>query len=205
MSRWERRLQYRTLLYRRAVNQRKVANDKVAERLKQVKEAQAAVDAEKAASSPVPSSLSPAGLKLIMFHEGLRQHAYKDAVGVWTIGYGHTSGVREGQVISLDQAVEFLKRDAKNAEGYVKYATQTAGIRLNQNQFDALTSFTFNLWSGPLSKGRSLGDALIARDHQAVADSLLLYDKGKNPRTGLLEVLPGLTRRRKEERALYLS
>ncbi len=205
MSLWTRRLALRTRLYQRAVNQRKVANDKVAERLEQVKEAQAAVDAERATSAAVPSSLSPAGLKLIMFHEGLRQHAYKDAVGVWTIGYGHTSGVREGQVISLDQAVEFLKRDAKNAEGYVKYAAQMAGIRLNQNQFDALTSFTFNLGSGPLSAGRSLGDALQKKDHQAVADSLLLYVKGRNPRTGQLELLPGLVTRRRAERSLFIS
>jgi len=52
-----------------------------------------------------------AGLQLIESFEGLRLISYRDSVGVWTIGYGHTQGVRQGQTISQQQAQAFLQQD----------------------------------------------------------------------------------------------
>ena len=81
------------------------------------------------------------GLKLIKQYEGLRLKAYKCPAGVWTIGYGHTKGVKEGDVITERDADRLLSEDLTPVEQYLN--ANMAG--LNQNQFDALASFCFNL------------------------------------------------------------
>lgn len=129
-----------------------------------------------------------AGLQLIESFEGLRLTAYQDSVGVWTIGYGHTKGVKKGQTITKQQAETFLQQDLGVAEAPVN----KLGLTLTGNQFAALVSFTFNLGAGNLTKLMSQGIA-------AVPDRILLFDHAGG------KVLPGLTRRRKAERALYLT
>jgi len=129
-----------------------------------------------------------AGLQLIESFEGLRLTAYQDSVGVWTIGYGHTKGVKKGQTITKQQAETFLQQDLGVAEAPVN----KLGLTLTGNQFAALVSFTFNLGAGNLKKLMSQGIA-------AVPDRILLFDHAGG------KVLPGLTRRRKAERALYLT
>ena len=64
-------------------------------------------------------SISNTGLELIKRFEGCRLKAYQDSVGVWTIGYGHTVGVLNGQVITQAQADIYLKTDCANTEQYV--------------------------------------------------------------------------------------
>ena len=87
------------------------------------------------------------GLELIKEFEGCRLTAYKCPANVWTIGYGHTKGVKQGQKITLSEAEELLKDDLKIYESYVnKYVK----VSLNQNQFDALVSFTYNCGPGSL-------------------------------------------------------
>ena len=130
---------------------------------------------------------SDRGIALIKSFEGCRLTAYLCPSGVWTIGYGHTSGVKKGQVITLAQAESFLKSDL---EKYEKYVIET-GLVLNQNQFDALVSFTYNCGNGNLKKlinGRTLPE---------IADAMLLYNKSNG------KVLAGLTRRRQAERELF--
>ena len=132
---------------------------------------------------------SDKGIALIKSFEGCVLTAYKCPSGVWTIGYGHTAGVKEGQTITLAQAEEFLKSDLVKYENYVK----NKGLSLNQNQFDALVSFTYNCGAGNLTKlvnGRTL---------KQIADALLLYNKSKG------KILAGLVRRRQAERALFLT
>ena len=80
-------------------------------------------------------------LNKIKEFEGLRKEAYLDAAGVPTIGYGHTQGVRMGDVISEYWAEMFLKADLYDVEKQV----DSLGLELNQPQFDALVSFAFNL------------------------------------------------------------
>ena len=129
------------------------------------------------------------GINLIKKFEGCRLTAYKCPAGVWTIGYGHTAGVKEGQKITQEQADNFLILDLKVYENHVN----NLKLPLNQNQFDALVSFTYNCGQGNLRtlvRNRSLGQ---------IAEALLLYNKAGGT------ILQGLVRRRKEERELFLK
>lgn len=132
---------------------------------------------------------SDKGIALIKSFEGCRLTVYLCPAGVWTIGYGHTAGVTQGQTITQAQADSFLKSDL---EKYEKYVNAT-GLTLNRNQFDALVSFTYNCGAGNLKK-------LIAnRTLPEIADAMLLYNKGGG------KVLAGLVRRREAERKLFLD
>ena len=84
---------------------------------------------------------------LVKRFEGLRLTAYRCPAGVWTIGWGHTDGVRQGQQIIFEQAVAFLHEDL----GYVANTLTSilpTTVALNQGQFDALVSLCFNLAGG---------------------------------------------------------
>lgn len=140
--------------------------------------------------------VSDRGVELIAKYEGCRLEAYKCPAGVWTIGYGHTAGVTQGQTLpSKEAAMALLKEDLKKYGDYVNKCVKKGQITfpLNQNQFDALTSFCYNCGNGSLQK------LVSGRDAATVADKLLAYNKGGG------KVLAGLTRRREEERALFLS
>lgn len=107
---------------------------------------------------------------------------------MWTIGYGHTQCVTEGMSISQKQADEYLKADLAKYEKYV----EDTKLVLNENQFSALVSFTYNCGNGNLKK-------LIAnRTLEQIAEAMLLYKKANGV------VLNGLVRRRKAERELFL-
>lgn len=96
---------------------------------------------------------SDKGVDLIKYFEGYRSTAYNDGVGVYTIGYGHTKGVKKGDTITKEKAEAYLRQDLKDAENAVNKYVKVA---LNQNQFDALVSFTFNLGAGNLMKSTLL-------------------------------------------------
>lgn len=87
--------------------------------------------------------ISEAGVKMIEGFEALRLQAYYDVRGVLTIGYGHTRGVRDGDLISHEQADAFLREDLAAAQNCVRNGTTM--VRLTQHQFDALVSFVFNI------------------------------------------------------------
>lgn len=133
--------------------------------------------------------ISNKGIELIKQFEGCVLHAYKDPIGVWTIGYGHTVGVKKGQVLTQKQADEFLKNDLVI---YEKHVDRTK-LSLNQNQYDSLVSFTYNCGVGSLQmlvKGRTLTE---------IGNALLLYNKAGG------RVLNGLVRRRKAEQDLFFT
>lgn len=145
---------------------------------------------------PGEMTVSDRGIELIAKYEGCRLEAYKCPAGVWTIGYGHTAGVTPGQTLpSLEAAKALLKEDVKKYGGYVNSCVKKGQIAfpINQNQFDALTSFCYNCGNGNLQK------LVSGRDAAAVADKLPAYNKGGG------KELAGLTKRRKEERELFLS
>ncbi|PUA41447.1 muraminidase [Pseudomonas protegens] len=138
---------------------------------------------------------SQRGLNLIKSFEGLRLQAYQDAVGVWTIGYGTTRGVKSGMSISKEQAERMLQNDIARFEPEIDRLVK---VPLSQNQWDALMSFTYNL--GPTNLGSStLLRLLNAGDYAAAADQFLRWNKAGG------RVLPGLTRRRAAERELFLE
>lgn len=139
--------------------------------------------------------ISQEGIDLIKGFEGCSLTAYSDSNGVPTIGYGHTSGVTMGWVISQAQANQFLFDDLEQFETYVSdYVT----IPITQHQFDALVSFTYNLGPGTLYHSSVLTYTNAGQIYQA-ADAILLYDHAGGVR------LLGLTRRREAERRLYLT
>ena len=136
-------------------------------------------------------SISNNGLSLIKRFEGCRLTAYQDSIGIWTIGYGHTSGVSKGQTITQVQADRYLKADCANAEKAVnKYHSK---YHWNQNQFDALVSFTFNCGSGNLKKLLNNGQRTIAQ----VSAKIPAYNKAGG------KVLRGLVNRRAAEKELF--
>jgi lysozyme len=159
--------------------------------------AKAYFDAMNAKVSPPARTgrhITPRGLAVIENFEGLRLKAYQDDVKVWTIGFGHTAGVYPGQVITREQADELLRGDVAWAEDAVnKYVK----VPLNDNQFDALVSFTFNCGAGALAQSTTLRK-LNAGDYQGAADALLGWVNGDHG------PLPGLVSRRREERGLFL-
>lgn len=131
------------------------------------------------------------GINLIRQFEGCRLTAYKCAAGVWTIGYGHTAGVKEGQEITRAQAESFLKDDlAKFEREVMKHDDK---YHWNQNQLDALVSFAFNI--GNIDQLTANG----SRSVQTIAEKMPQYNKAGG------KVLDGLTERRKKERELFLK
>lgn len=143
---------------------------------------------------------SPAAYELIKAHEGLRLNAYRDPVGIWTIGYGHTNkDVHAGKSITVYQALELLELDMAKAAAAVNRRVK---VPLNQGQFDALVSFTFNLGEGRLA-GSTLLQKLNLCDYAAAANELLRWNKGTV--NGRKVTLRGLTKRREAEKALFLS
>ncbi|PSB66784.1 muraminidase, partial [filamentous cyanobacterium CCP1] len=88
------------------------------------------------------------GLRLLKAFEGLRLEAYLDPVGVWTIGYGTTSGVFPGMRITEAQAEAFLRRDLARFERAV---SDLITVPLNEDQYSALVSFTYNVGEGALA------------------------------------------------------
>lgn len=136
---------------------------------------------------------------LIAGFEGFRSAPYQDAVGVWTIGYGSTSGVnRHTPPVTREQALARMRREIQERYEPPVLALPVSRA-LSQGQHDALVSAVYNLGPGVLGQERTLGRLLRQGNMKAAADALLLYDKAGG------RTLPGLTRRRKAERALFLS
>lgn len=139
--------------------------------------------------------LSPSGLELIKSHEGLRLSAYQDVAGVWTIGYGNTSTAKPGMIITQEQAERLLMNDVEQFENAVNNLVR---VTLNQNQFDALVSFTFNLGRGALYRSTLLRKLNVGDYAGAASEFGRWVNAGGKP-------WPGLIRRRQEERELFES
>ena len=133
--------------------------------------------------------ISNKGLDLIKKFEGCRLKAYKEPAGVWTIGWGHTKGVKAGDEITQEQADKLLRDDLAVYETKVdKYDNK---YHWNQNQFDALVSFAYNI--GSIDQLTSNG----RRSIKTISDKILEYNKAGGKK------LEGLVRRRKAEKALF--
>ncbi|EGU6732702.1 lysozyme [Salmonella enterica subsp. enterica] len=139
--------------------------------------------------------ISDNGRAFIRAREGVKLAAYQDGGGVWTIGYGHTRGVKQGQVINHEQADEFLNNDLRQVESCI---SERVTVALNQNQFDALVSFVFNVGRQAFSDSTLL-KKLNEGKYRAAADQFTrwVYDNDK--------FVQGLYNRRVAERDLFLS
>lgn len=140
--------------------------------------------------------LSRKGAQLIESFEGFRSCPYRDAVGVWTIGYGSTKGVGPNtKCISRAAAEDRMMREVDATYG----AAVSKIPGLNQSQFDAMTSFVYNVGPGGIGTNTGVGRALRAKEWNKAANELLKWDKAGG------FSLAGLTRRRQAERRLFLS
>lgn len=138
---------------------------------------------------------SQRGLSLIKSFEGLRLLAYRDAIGVWTIGYGATRGVKPGMSVTKEQAERMLLNDVQRFEPEVERLVK---VPLAGNQWDALVSFTYNLGAANLESSTLL--RLLNRgDYAGAAEQFPRWNKAGG------KVLPGLVRRREAERVLFLE
>lgn len=138
--------------------------------------------------------ISQNGIALIKRHEGCCLTSYQDSGGIWTIGYGHIVGVCDGQTISQQEADLRLLGDVASAETCINSLIKSP----TQNQFDALCSFVFNLGCMSL-RNSTLLRKYESGDFAGAADEFMKW----NHCAGM--VLPGLTARREDERALFLS
>lgn len=145
-------------------------------------------------------AIGQAGLDLIKKWEGCRLHAYKDAVGVWTIGWGHTGQV-DGHPVGAGMSISQRKADAlllDDLTGYAAAVNSPAYVpftkELNDNQRDALISFAYNCGIG------SLRQLCKDRTMDKIPNHITAYVHGANG-----ERLEGLVSRRKAEKELYLT
>ena len=138
---------------------------------------------------------SPQGVRLICEFEGFRSDAYLCPAGVWTIGYGFTEGVKQGDAITQAQAQLRMGHELVRYERGVKKACK---VQVNQHQFDALVCFAFNVGVAGMA-GSSVIRALNRGDTQAAARAFGLWNKAGG------KVFAGLTRRRAAESALFLK
>ena len=134
-------------------------------------------------------------LNKIIDFEGCELTAYRCPAGVWTIGVGHTRGVKQGQKITEAQAISLLKGDLLPCENYVN----NLGVCKTQGQFDALVDFCFNLGTGAL--GRS---TLLKFIRQGKAEQYIRGEFAKWVKSGG-KTLAGLVKRRAWEADRYFG
>ena len=133
--------------------------------------------------------------ELIKQFEGLRLEAYLCPAGIWTIGYGHTSGVSPNSFITIQEADEYLHRDVATIEMQLN----KLNLSLRQCQWDAIVSFVFNVGIGNFKASTLLAKIRINPDDNSIMDEFLrwVYANGK--------VMRGLQKRRLTEMKIYFS
>lgn len=135
---------------------------------------------------------SQEGISLIKSFEGCELSAYRCSANVPTIGYGHTAGVSDGDTCTLEEAEEMLTEDLVEFENYVKKYVETD---LEQNQFDSLVAWVYNLGPKNLSESTLLKE-LNAGNLEEVPRQMKRWNRAGG------QVLDGLIRRREAESRL---
>ena len=138
-------------------------------------------------------NISNEGISLIKKFEGCELEAYQDAVGVWTIGYGHTKNVIEGMTVSKEQADNMLLNEL---DEYCEHVEKAVTVDLKQCEFDALVSWTYNLGPTNLNNSTML-KVLNNKEYNEVPNQIKRWNKAGG------KVLQGLVRRREAEALLF--
>lgn len=135
------------------------------------------------------------GLLIIKSFEGFRSKAYRCPAGVWTIGFGHTGNVKDGDFIHIEDAEKLLKKDVERFERMVWDINAKGNYNFNENEFSALVSFAFNIGNvkGVTANG--------TRTKQQIADAMLKYCYATV--NGKKVKIRGLESRRKQENVLF--
>lgn len=143
---------------------------------------------------------------IIKAFEGKKLKSYKDSVGIWTIGYGSIyhydlkRPIQRGDQITEEKALEWLKKEIKDKTKSIK---QLLVVPVNQNQLDSLTSLVYNIGISAFKKSTLLKLLNQGANKIDVANQFLRWNKGRV--NGKLQVIDGLTNRRKLERELFLK
>ena len=141
--------------------------------------------------------ISELALEKIKAFEGCRLTAYQDAAGVWTIGYGHTKGVKPGDKFSQYWADDCLRQDIEAVEAQI----EKLDLTLSQPQLDALVSFVFNVGIGNLQNSTLLRYIREGRSENDIKRQWRQWVYAGNPP----RPLPGLIKRREWESIRYFS
>lgn len=136
--------------------------------------------------------ISEAGIKLICEWEEFKPYAYVCPAGLWTIGYGHTGGVKPTDKIDIAQGEAYLRNDLE----IVERCLNALKLELNQNQYDALCSLIFNIGIGNFKRSTML-KYLQAKQYDKASGEFLKWRKANG------KVLKGLEARRKDEQELF--
>ena len=152
-------------------------------------------ESEKMVHGENKMQISAEGLSLIKKFEGCKLEAYLCPAGVWTIGYGHTKDVKEGDKINKEEAEYLLQEEMLEYEGYVNDYVE---VPLEQHQFCALVSFCYNLGGGSLKKSTLL-KVLNEGKYEEVPAQIRRWNKSNG------EVLEGLVRRREAEAIMFMG
>lgn len=139
--------------------------------------------------------ISNKGLDLIKQFEGCKLYAYRDSVGIPTVGYGHTKNVKMGMAITQKQAEAFLKEDLVSVEKSIN----ALGINFTQGEFDALCSWVFNLGIGNFNSSTMKKKILANAPDMEITEQMIRWvNAGGKP-------LLGLKRRRSAEANMWLG
>jgi lysozyme len=146
--------------------------------------------------------VSEKGKEIIMKHEGVRLKAYLCPAKIPTIGWGNTTyengtKVKIGDEITLERAKSLFNLIISRFEKSV--LTALKGTKVNQNQFDAIVSFTYNVGAGNLNKSTLLKKVIANPNDLTIRDEFMKWNKAGG------KVLNGLTKRREEEANIYFS
>ena len=146
-------------------------------------------------------NINKATIDLVKEFEGCKLTAYRDVIGVWTIGYGTTARAGLGIIPTAGMTITQAEADQLLADGLNKFADQIRPMitaDLNDNQFGACVSLAYNIGASGFGRSTVLAK-LLDGDYAKAADSFLLWNKAGG------KTLKGLVRRREAERKLFLT
>jgi len=140
-------------------------------------------------------ALSAVALVGIAVHEGYEGNAYQDIVGIWTIGFGTTEGVRPNQTITPVAALQRKLTDVQKFEGALK---QCVTVPLSQNEYDAYISLAYNIGSGAFCNS-TLVRLLNQGQYDMACQQILRWNRAGG------KVVQGLVNRRQAEYKLCIQ
>jgi lysozyme len=160
----------------------------------------------KKVAAPANGAIPPQAIALIKEFEGCKLKAYDDGVGVWTIGYGYTKGVKRGMTITQQQAEDWLLEELTARWNTLK-ASISIWDMLSDNKRSALLSFNYNLGWLPGTPGfDGLNRVFADKDWAEIPRVMLRYSVARDANGEIIEaVSAGLRRRREAEAALWLK
>jgi len=154
--------------------------------------------------------ISQVGLDFITEFEGFYPNAYQDQAKIWTIGIGTIkkpdgAPVKKGDVCTREQADQWLAFEVNEKCAYFNQVLGKINLQLNQNQYDALISFFYNVGIGKCYQGTTMGDALYSKEINIIAQAFLVYCKYTSKVFGvsIKKTSNGLLRRRNAEKLLF--